>query len=391
MASRIIVSFTSYPARIKTVSKVLDSIISQTIVPDEILLFLSSDQFSGYGSLPDFSFYEKFGFEVCWQEEDLKSHKKYYYVMQRYPDDIIITVDDDICYSNTMIEELLYYHGKYPRAVITRRAHLVTWMRDGGIASYAKWYMECLRYIGIPRMDLIATGVGGVLYPPHVFKEEIFNKHIFMEKAPYADDLWLKVMELYSGVPVVLAKQLFEDTGLEDYARNGLYSNYNADGGNDIQLQALLKTYGNSCGEENFLLGRLAQEGKLMQDECDCIKREDRWRILDEYFKIVDDEKKVLIYGAGMIAGKIYRIFEKTGRAEKIYAFIVNCVEDNCPELGGIGVRSYRDFVNSSEKIIVGLSGEKQEEVYKDLIIKGIDKKRVIKLNPAINKIIAEI
>ena len=30
--------------------------------------------------------------------EDLKAHKKYYYAFKEYPDDIVITVDDDVIY-----------------------------------------------------------------------------------------------------------------------------------------------------------------------------------------------------------------------------------------------------------------------------------------------------
>lgn len=386
--SRLILSFTSYPARIKTVDKVLDSIIKQTVLPDRIILYLSSSQFSGYGNLPDFSFYERFGFEISWHQEDLGSHKKYYYAMQQYSEDIIITIDDDIYYKNTMIEELLNYHKKYPKAIITRRAHLTTWMKDGSIAPYEKWYMETLRYIGIPRMDLIATGVSGVLYPPHIFKPEIFNRNVFMEKAPYADDLWLKVMELYSEVPVVLTSQFFDDFGLDDYRENGLYCNQNADGGNDVQLHALLATYGES-GNENFLLKRLASDGKLMIDECERAKRSDMLIIFDKFFSMNESQEQILVYGAGNVAGKIYKIFEKMGCLKKICAFIVNCTEENEKELGGIKVQNYKEFISSSEKIIVGLCETKQEEIYKDLIATGVKEERIIKLSPLINKLIA--
>lgn len=384
---QLIVSFTSYPARIKTVDKVLDSIIKQTVLPDKIILYLSSSQFCDYANFPDFSLYEKFGFEISWHQENLGSHKKYYYAMQQYSDDIIITIDDDFYYKNTMIEELLEYHKKYPTAIITRRAHLVTWTQDGSIAPYEKWYMETLRYIGLPRMDLVATGGSGALYPPHIFNPEIFNKNIFMEKAPYADDLWLKIMEVYSEVPVVLTKHFFDDPGLENYRKNGLYCNQNANGGNDDQLYALLETYGGN-GKENYLLRRLASDGKLMIDDCKIARKSDMLKIFDKFLNVIDCQECVLIYGAGNVARKMYRIFKDTGRMEKINAFVVNCTKDNKEELGGIKVRDYRDFISSSEKIIIGLCETKQEEICKNLTVAGIKEERIIKLSPFLYKLI---
>ena len=308
--------------------------------------------------------------------------------MQQYPDDIIITIDDDIYYNNTMIEELLHYHKKYPKAVITRRAHLVTWIQENKIAPYENWYKETIRYVGIPRMDLVPTGCAGILYPPHLFDTEIFNKKVFMEKAPYADDLWLKLMELYSDIPVVLTKVFFDDQSLEDYSENGLYSNQNANGGNDIQLRALLDTYDFGINKK-LLLNRLASQGKLMVKDCEKVKKNDVMFFLDEYFKIIDNQRNVLIYGAGNVAGKVCDILKKTGRINKILAFIVNCTEKNEKEIYGIKVKNYKEFVGSSEKIIIGLCEVKQEEIYRDLIVEGFREERIIKLSPFINKLIA--
>lgn len=162
----IIVSFTSYPERILTIGQVLDSIINQTILPDRIVLYLSSVEFKGFKNMPDLEKYKKYGFEIHWKEENLKSHKKWFYAFQEYPEDIIITIDDDVVYTNTALEKLLKYHRKFPKAVIGRRAHLITCNEDYSIASYNDWHHRCSIYVGIPRMNLIVTGNGGILYPP---------------------------------------------------------------------------------------------------------------------------------------------------------------------------------------------------------------------------------
>ena len=50
--------------------------------------------------------------KIEFKDEDLRSHKKYYYTIKEYPDDIMITVDDDIFYRSDMIAKLMAYHKK---------------------------------------------------------------------------------------------------------------------------------------------------------------------------------------------------------------------------------------------------------------------------------------
>ena len=61
---KVIVSLTSYPRRINTIYKVLDSIIQQTVLPDKIILYLSESEFRGFTDMPDLGKYEKYGFEI---------------------------------------------------------------------------------------------------------------------------------------------------------------------------------------------------------------------------------------------------------------------------------------------------------------------------------------
>lgn len=42
---RVIISLTSYPPRIKGVHKVIESLYRQTVLADEIILYLSNEEF----------------------------------------------------------------------------------------------------------------------------------------------------------------------------------------------------------------------------------------------------------------------------------------------------------------------------------------------------------
>ncbi len=60
-----------------------------------------------------------------------------------------------------------------------------------------KW--EYLRTEAKPDYYVIPTGIGGVLYPPHVLADEVFNKDSIRNLCLNADDLWLKAMALLNG------------------------------------------------------------------------------------------------------------------------------------------------------------------------------------------------
>ena len=91
--NRIIVSLTSFPARINNLWLVIETIFRQTVKPDMIILWLSKEQFSNIDSLPKRLLKQRErGLKIELRDGDLRSHKKYYYTVQEYPNDIMITI-----------------------------------------------------------------------------------------------------------------------------------------------------------------------------------------------------------------------------------------------------------------------------------------------------------
>lgn len=238
----IIISLTSYPARISYVASVIESIKCQTVKPDKILLWLAESQFvNKEKDLPAelLAQIDEVA-ELRWCE-DIRPHKKYYYAMQEYPDSILITIDDDIYYDSKLIESLLASYLKYPYAVSAMRAHLITF-EDGEIAPYKNWKRE-IDTVGVPSYALCATGVGGVLYPPHSLSKETFNLEAIKQTCLNADDLWLKVMEIISGVPVVVARKPCKLTYIDGSQETALWKQNDSLGANDPQFAAILDRY----------------------------------------------------------------------------------------------------------------------------------------------------
>ena len=198
---KIIVSLTTVPSRINIIEKSLESACRQTIKPDAIVLNLGKELFKDT-VLPDFiKGYEDRGLTVKYVH-DIGPHTKYYPVMKQYTNDLIITMDDDILYDSKMIERLLDMHARYPEAVCANRAHVITFDRDGKMLPYNSWIDAGFLGPG-PSSLYLATGVGGVLYPPGCMDEDLFNEKLIRDLSFKADDIWLKWMQLKKGTKVV--------------------------------------------------------------------------------------------------------------------------------------------------------------------------------------------
>lgn len=251
----ITISMTSYPARIDTVYKTIESLLIQTVPVDRVVLWLAAEQFpNGMDDLPqELQDYASRELTIKWCE-DLKPHKKYFFALQEYPDDVIITVDDDVYYPENLIETLVRSYIKFPYAVSATRAHLIQ-MDGDKVAPYSKWKRE-FNIEGYPSISLCATGVGGVLYPPHIFSNEVFNVEAIKMNCLMADDLWLKLNELLTDTPVVVAGNCKNLRYVEDTQECALYHQNDIGCGNDEVLSKLLEKY-NSYYGKNTLLQKL--------------------------------------------------------------------------------------------------------------------------------------
>ena len=238
---RLVVSLTSYPARLGTLDQTLATLYSQTRQADEIVLWLAREQFPELeGEIPEalLRLVEEKKLTIRWCD-DLKPHKKYFYALQEYRKDLIVTVDDDLLYPEHMLENLYQSWLRHPGAVSAVRAHLMLLSEAGEIRPYNEWIKETDVCRDQPSMQLFATGGAGALYPPELFPPETFDKAAVLETCLWADDLWLKAAELIADIPVVVA-QPFEDLRYVPGTQEaGLYHQNEDANRNDTQLAAI--------------------------------------------------------------------------------------------------------------------------------------------------------
>ena len=255
MDHRLVVSLTSYPGRIHTMGPVLDSLYNQDKQADEIILWLAKEEFPELEkSLPEYltelSAQNRLTIRWC---DNLKPHKKYFYALQEYTEDVVVTVDDDLLYSPNMLSSLYKSYLLYPQAVSAVRVHLMLLSEENKLLPYNTWIRETDCCLYSPSMQLFATGGAGTLYPPRLFRKEFFDREAILENAPIADDLWLKAMELLSGVPVVAARPREPLQYLPGSQDDALKLTNDEQQHNDIQLANIIRWTDDTFGKDALL------------------------------------------------------------------------------------------------------------------------------------------
>ena len=360
---RIIVSFTSYPPRIKSVHRVVESLYRQTVKADEIILYLSLDEFPKVeAELPEKlrRMIGQGGFRIAWVCGNLKSHKKYYYALQEFQDAVVITVDDDKIYAETMICDLMESYKRFPDSVSARIARIIL-KRPETLEQYVKWEKEekIEECKDVPRMDLCAIGAGGVCYSPRLVNENWFHKETIMKVAGDYDDLWLKYSEIISNIPVVYTKPSQKDITIDDSQICRLSANNLYGSGNDkciSKILVLLKERYADCYEKWFS-NLMTREEYIMEKK----------KYYAGVFNTVFDKAgnmPVYFYGAGKTARHALRILADLGLTQRITAIVVSDKAGNPSWLYGLQVKPLSELDTSRKfGVIFGVDEANQKEI----------------------------
>jgi hypothetical protein len=208
-SSKIIISLTSFPQRIGIVHIVIKSLLLQKASFDKIVLWLSEDQFpSKDNDVPPMLLALKCDkFEIRYVPDNLMAHKKYYYAFQEFSDCRVVTVDDDLCYPNDLLERLIEISEEYPSAVCANVVRVMA-AENGRFLNYRRW--RKVQLCEKQSSDkFVAIGYGGVMYPPGIADGFDFSANSIKSLCFYADDLWLKGNEMSKGVSVATGGAYF--------------------------------------------------------------------------------------------------------------------------------------------------------------------------------------
>jgi len=239
--NEIIVSLTTYRRRLYDVYLAVESIMQQTMKPNRIILWLG-DELKDTDIPLTLCKQQKRGLEIRYCK-DIGSYKKLIPALLAFPSAAIITVDDDLLYSFDLVENLVNAYKKNPFLINCFRMHRMKLRKDNTLEKYQKWILNC-EFLDISSLNF-PTGVGGVLYPPHCFSEEVFNEKVFLDICRHADDVWFKAMALLNNV---LSQKVYthnkngndflSNTDIQDTALYRINKSMN-----DVQLKAVFDKY----------------------------------------------------------------------------------------------------------------------------------------------------
>ena len=241
---KIVVSLTSYPARIDTVWLTIETLLRQSMKPDELILWLADEQFPNKDLLPKRLVNQtKRGLQIKFCDKDLKSHKKYYYTMKEYPEDIVILADDDIFYPYDTIEQLMKMHKKFPLDVCACTTQVIDPSIDANPILWRNPNVD-ESIIHSSRVQVF-TGSGS-LFPPHSLSENFLDSDAIMKYCLFADDMWLTFNALANNTRITsFPKWRSFPVMIYNTSKTGLWNINFSEGQNDKQWTNLKTHYKN--------------------------------------------------------------------------------------------------------------------------------------------------
>ena len=171
------------------------SIFNQSFKPDKIVLWLAEDEFPNKElDIPkEVLNFKKVGLKIKWCE-NIKSYKKLILSLKEYPNDIIVTADDDLFYPTDWLERLYDNYLQYIDCIIGQRARKIRFKINGDFASYRWWWV--IRNGKSPSFLNFLTGGAGTLYPPNSLDKQVLDDELFESLCPTGDDIWFWAMSI---------------------------------------------------------------------------------------------------------------------------------------------------------------------------------------------------
>lgn len=239
LPGKLVVSLTSYPRRYGCVPHVLRNLLSQSVAPDEIVLWIAHDDAPAL-SLPILRL-RKYGLSIRFCG-DLKSFKKIVPTLDAYPNVFIATADDDVYYHPTWLEELVSTWTGSHNEIVFHRGHTITLDEDGFPQPYRRWRFQKIE----KKVSTLSfpTGIGGVLYPPGALDPQVTDVDTFTELCPYADDVWLYWMGRRAGSYYRHVGSSREMVNWPGSQIESLFATNWQENRNDTQISQMVKRFG---------------------------------------------------------------------------------------------------------------------------------------------------
>lgn len=238
---RVVVSLTSFPARLERAWITIETMLRQDRAVDRVVLVLAEDEFPGRDLPRRIVRQQRRGLEILWTERNHRCFNKLLFTLAAYPDAMVVTVDDDALYEPWLVSRLVAYAEENPGVIVGHRGWEV--QRDGDmLAPYIRWPKASL---STPTARVFLTGVGGVLYPPHTLPTDLLDDMTLAgELCPTNDDIWFWAVARTAGIPAhCLGSISFRALRCQGHMPK-LETGNRLQGGNDVQFARVFDHFG---------------------------------------------------------------------------------------------------------------------------------------------------
>ena len=184
-----VVSLTSFPARIEMTWVVIESLFRQSCPPKAVVLYLDVDEFDTSRRLPrELVQREKRGLQIRWIQGGGRSYNKLIHAVKEFPNDIVVTVDDDKILPRTYLKQIWDLHLSYPLSIVGGRGWAIRPAVDEKKVIFGKNWRRAQH--GEQGRHLFLPGVDVVLYPPGSLDEMVTDLEYARNVTPTNDDIW---------------------------------------------------------------------------------------------------------------------------------------------------------------------------------------------------------
>jgi hypothetical protein len=197
---KVFVSVTTTKKRLGLFFYALQSLVRQNYEGFVIVINLSKEAYlfdDGIGSIPDWMSGANVQVNFV---ENTGSYRKLLPLIETVgEDDLIVTADDDVLYSENWLSRIVDEAGKYPDSIVCGGARRIKTNIFGRVQNYSTW-QHCVA--PETAMDLLPIGVFGVAYRKRLVDWEFITDVAYKEYAPTADDLWFRIASMRKNIPV---------------------------------------------------------------------------------------------------------------------------------------------------------------------------------------------
>jgi hypothetical protein len=200
----IILSLTTIPERINYVYLTIESLMRQSCKPDKIILWLSDSKENRIKISKNLKRLKDRGLEIKWTS-DTGPLKKSINVLKDFPNDLLITADDDFFYPKNWLKELYNAYLREPEYIHCHWAQYMVRNEKNILLPKDNWKSLWELYQG-PSKELFLYPGSGCLFPPNTLSNEVFNEDRYNQLCPMQDDIWLTIMALLKGTLIKRVK-----------------------------------------------------------------------------------------------------------------------------------------------------------------------------------------